>query len=856
MLKDIHNLIKCSYDSTSDNIAKEFYNVILRETMYYKRVSGYFSAKVLSLYSEGLEYLDNNNGIVKFIISHDLSIDDFSAIKEGYKKRELNENLTDKDKLRLGNLAFLIAQGKADVKFGFVPNGLFHSKWALFEDGENTVYFNGSMNETVNGLENNYESFDVDYSWDTSSNVRSRIIKRQEEFDLLWNNKYPGIQVMEANSVVYELIENYNCGRIRKEIEIVEDSFCLTMNQEQIMLVDNTQKNILYKKSVKSKFAIYIEESLGYPYIRDNVSYLELENIINISNKQADKWNINFFVADEIIKLIDDKKYSIEQYRKSGLMIKEKNSIWKKEFDQFKEIVNKEISRELKIQQMEAAFYLMIQKRAANFSVPGAGKTAMLLAVFAYLSSEIHKSPIKRILVICPLNAFKSWKDEFELVFGNKRKLKLLTNHDEAVQGNALNFENLFFSANLVLVNYESVIKYKDSIIKLLQFDSDTILIFDEVHRIKGITAKRSKAALELSNNSEYRYVLTGTPIPNNYVDIYNFLHILYNDEYASHFGFETSVLKNPSQDNIIEINEKLYPYFWRTSKEDLAVPKADPDIIKIVNPSNEQRRIAEIIYTELSNPLAIMIRMLQLSTNPELIYQKIEYSDLGLSEYDDDNQSDSLIDREIKNSMSQANIARISDLDINKVKSPKFEEGIQLIKEILKTSKKIVVWGLFTNTLEKIKSRLNKEGINTELIYGNTAKTDRELIIDKFREQNSNIQVLVSNPNTLGESVSLHNVAHDAVYFEFNYNLTFMLQSRDRIHRLGLQENQKTRYYYLMTSANKKYYNFIDEKVYNRLKEKEEIMHAAIDGEYLAPEFPDNELNFMKTIILDERKI
>ena len=78
--------------------------------------------------------------------------------------------------------------------------------------------------------------------------------------------------------------------------------------------------------------------------------------------------------------------------------------------------------------------------------------------------------------------------------------------------------------------------------------------------------------------------------------------------------------------------------------------------------------------------------------------------------------------------------------------------------------------------------------------------KEDRVDMINNFR--NGNAQVLISNPNTLGESISLHQTVHDAIYFEYNFNLTFMLQSRDRIHRLGLNNNQYTRYYYLMSEG------------------------------------------------------
>ena len=77
-------------------------------------------------------------------------------------------------------------------------------------------------------------------------------------------------------------------------------------------------------------------------------------------------------------------------------------------------------------------------------------------------------------------------------------------------------------------------------------------------------------------------------------------------------------------------------------------------------------------------------------------------------------------------------------------------------------------------------------------MVYGATPKQDREGMVESFRS--GDVQVLVSNPNTLGESISLHQTVHDAVYFEYNFNLTFMLQSRDRINRLGLRSDQYTR--------------------------------------------------------------
>lgn len=138
------------------------------------------------------------------------------------------------------------------------------------------------------------------------------------------------------------------------------------------------------------------------------------------------------------------------------------------------------------------------------------------------------------------------------------------------------------------------------------------------------------------------------------------------------------------------------------------------------------------------------------------------------------------------------------NSFDLKNVTTPKFEKGIELIEKLVRQGKKVLVWDLFVGRMDKINKRLLKSGINSILVYGKTPKEDRIDLINSFR--NGSSKVLISNPNTLGESISLHQTVHDTIYFEYNFNLTFMLQSRGRIHRLGLNNNQYTRYYYLMS--------------------------------------------------------
>ena len=89
---------------------------------------------------------------------------------------------------------------------------------------------------------------------------------------------------------------------------------------------------------------------------------------------------------------------------------------------------------------------------------------------------------------------------------------------------------------------------------------------------------------------------------------------------------------------------------------------------------------------------------------------------------------------------------------------------------------------------------------------------------------------MLLTNPHTLAESVSLHSVCHDAVYFEYSYNLVHPLQSKDRIHRLGLPKGQYTQYAFLQTEIpGGERPRSMEGVVYRRLCQKEQTMLEAI---------------------------
>jgi len=183
------------------------------------------------------------------------------------------------------------------------------------------------------------------------------------------------------------------------------------------------------------------------------------------------------------------------------------------------------------------------------------------------------------------------------------------------------------------------------------------------------------------------------------------------------------------------------------------------------------------------------------------------------------------------KNRIIEFSNQEISEINTFNMTS-KFWAGIDLVRQLLSEGKQVLVWAIFIDTIKRIKQELQHLNIQSEIVYGEIPLINREQIIEDF--QNKKIRVLITNPHTLAESVSLHETCHDAVYFEYSFNLTHMLQSRDRINRLGLPANQYTQYYYLFLFSDIPGEDTIDLKTYDRLKEKEAIMLKAIEEQRL----------------------
>lgn len=562
------------------------------------------------------------------------------------------------------------------------------------------------------------------------------------------------------------------------------------------------------------------------------LSYSECQSVLeSLSGASKGSYEVEVGPTFEDYKEKEDSL--IREKSRVGLLIKNHDDSVLDQLRTFARVVDVYMVRTLRDRQVWDAFFMCSMRKSANFSVPGSGKTASTLGMFVYLH---HLKKVNRLVVVCPKNAFGSWRDEWKNCFGSNIPCVSLCFHDPeyATRSTSIKRKELVWNYkryDLILVNYEALLNYQDELRNIIA--DDAMLVFDEVHKVKKVDGVRAKSALAIARDANYVVALTGTPIPNSYEDIFNLLNILYPDDYGTFFGFTPKSLKDPSPTEIACINASLQPFFCRTNKESLGVPPVSPDMEVDVTASSAETalfyRLKDIYKNDL---LALIIRVLQMESDPEMLFDAL-----------DPVEFDGVID--LDGSIDGPDVDAY-DTDLHSIvdacgPTTKTLRCIDLATSLLNKGKPLIIWCFFKKTMYNLAYMLEDKGFHGAVINGSTPQNERDAILASFKA--GGIDFLITNPHTLAESVSLHSVCHDAIYFEYGYNLVHLLQSKDRIHRLGLPDGQYTQYYFMQTYYPSKTDEWsLDKKIYDRLSEKESMMLEAIDRGVLEPGSTDKQ--------------
>lgn len=644
--------------------------------------------------------------------------------------------------------------------------------------------------------------------------------------------------------------------RIEIGINEAENSFVLSGDIDNFLL--NKRVRIYLKDYLNY---IRLEDSVLIPYDSDN-----REKILSDIQKMLSKYKVEEVKSSSIQMLLSD--YFIEEenfnlFSKQAYEIRN-NNCNTDDFADFIEKVKKNLkARKLYELQLLSAYHLAFSQNACNFSVPGAGKTSIVYGAYSYLKSLNKSNPkyIERVLIIGPLSSFGPWENEYEECFGRKVESKRLSG--SVSKQEKLNYLYSSEPAELTLISYQAISGIIEDLILFMK-KHKIMLVLDEAHKIKntegGVTAS---SVLNIGKYSKSRVVLTGTPAPNGYEDLINLFQFLWPSKQIIRFHkYQLKEMSdNPKDSRVEKLINDISPYYVRIKKSDLGLSEAINNPPIEIKMKASQRKIYDFIeknymeyfkdkdITESASGVLVkarLIRLMQATTNPNLLASPIDkyFSEQGI------NNNTYIDDSEIINEI----------LNYKKMEVPaKFQAVLKIVKDLLENEKKVIIWAVFVQNMHDLKEFLESNGIHSKLLYGDVpVETDdksglietREKIIKEFHDTNSSFKVIIANPFAVSESISLHKACQNAIYLERTFNASQFIQSKDRIHRYGLDKKNKVNYFFILSQDS------IDLTIHERLEFKEKRMNDIVENEpiplFSLVESDEDGTDDMKALIAD----
>ncbi len=457
--------------------------------------------------------------------------------------------------------------------------------------------------------------------------------------------------------------------------------------------------------------------------------------------------------------------------------------------------------------QVEGIEFLKTHQRAILGDEPGLGKS--------YQSAQSAYDLTNGGVVICPASIKVNWAREILAVDDDA--------HIVILDGSKLHEYHQGEGSQWLIVNYD--ILDRNDIKKKVRWLNGRAMILDEAHYIKNKTNKRTKAALELVEDSEYVFLLTGTPVTNRPEELFTLLQAIKHpvaltdnawfryvhrycaaekvvfyrtekdengriifDQYGKPKKRKYQFLDTSGASNLDELRQLMAPYYLRRKKEILG-DKLPAKIIENIeiDLTKEWREEYSTVWDD---------------------YLEYLRSDL-----------DGVDVRKIRNAQMAQHIIELGKLKqvASKAKIPRVVEDVA---NIVEQGEKVLVFTQFTETLEQTVKELRKKKIKVVKIDGSDNTQARQKAMDAIQEGDA--MVLVGNIKAAGTGINLY-AASQVRFIDMEWTPALHDQAESRAHRYG-QQKQVNVYYYVGKDT-------VDEDIIELLDKKAQIIQAILEG-------------------------
>ena len=422
----------------------------------------------------------------------------------------------------------------------------------------------------------------------------------------------------------------------------------------------------------------------------------------------------------------------------------------------------------LKFQEIAVSFTEAKGGRILNADEMGLGKTIDSLAWL-----QLHRKRVP-VVIICPASAKLNWERETNIWLPNPKTEILTGEHPWKPTG------------EILIINYD-IISYWGLTLKHL---NPQVLILDEVHFIKTNGAKRTKAVKRLAKEIPYVLALSGTPIENRPVEIYNAWQII-------------DPLHCPT---FLEFTErycgrKFNGFSWDVSGAD--------------HMGELHRRLTE----------TIMLRRKKIDVLPDLPAKVGSFVPLYLHNWDVYKEAEADVIAFIQETKGDAAAERASratamvKFEILKQLAVrgKLQEAIDWIKDFLEVENKLVVFAVHTFVIDAL-MEIFPDAVRFD---GSVSAKKKQQAIDTF-QNDPNCHLFVGQIKAAGVAITL-TAASNVAFLEFPWTPGTLDQAIDRVHRIGQLDSVTA--YYLMAKGT------VEENIAMILDTKRKVISAVTDG-------------------------
>lgn len=458
--------------------------------------------------------------------------------------------------------------------------------------------------------------------------------------------------------------------------------------------------------------------------------------------------------------------------------------------------------------QQQGVVFLTERKKAILADQPGLGKTIQAITAANNLG--------RYTLVICPASLKTNWAREI-IARDAEARIQIIgsgSKVEEYSDGDGSGGEWL-------IINYDLLAKYTREDLRILV--PYQTLILDEAHYIKETKTIRTKAALLIAELADNVFLLTGTPILNRPIELYPLLkaigHPIAADwySYAMKYcgAFKQSAVRwvrvngKPQRKafyflnvggatNLPELGEKIKSVYLRRTKKELKnLPeKISNEVIVSLSPAHIKK-----YNSAWSTYLAYLDSM-----KDELL------EELG---------SQDEFDVKMEKVVSAKHLVELQKFR-QITSEAKIERVVSDALRMIENEEKVIIFTVYTATLESLVAAFNKEKIKCVSLSGENDATERQQAVDQFQNDES-VKAFIGNIKAAGVGLTL-TAATQVLFVDCEWTPALNEQAEDRAHRVGQSEVVNI-YYYLAE-------NTIDEDVQVALEKKKALIASVLAGD------------------------